>query len=69
LLAFSKGHWKNAEDAHGDKRNADDFERWRGLARLGIQTERYLLSEQAEILEDFRGPGDLKPVDMTLPTL
>jgi hypothetical protein len=42
---------------------------WRGLARLGIQTERHLLNEQADILEDFRGPGDLKPVDMELPTM
>jgi hypothetical protein len=25
LLGFSKGHWKNAEDAHGDKRNPDDM--------------------------------------------
>lgn len=69
LLGFSKGHWKHAEDAHGDKRNPDDIERWRRLARLGIQTERHLLNEQADILEDFRGPGDLKPVDMALPTL
>jgi phenolic acid decarboxylase len=69
LLAFSKGHWENAESAHGDKRNAEDLERWRGLAKLGIQTDRFMLSEQADILEDFRGAGSLVPIDMDMPTL
>lgn len=69
MLGFSKGHWEKAEDAHGDKRNPADLNRWRGLAKIGIQTERVLLSEQADILEDFRGPGDLKPVDNSWPTL
>ncbi|OJJ42885.1 hypothetical protein ASPZODRAFT_1281497 [Penicilliopsis zonata CBS 506.65] len=69
LIGFSKGHWENAEMAHGDKRNPADFERWRGLAKLGVQTDRHMLSEQAEILQDFRGPGDLKPIDMSWPTL
>jgi hypothetical protein len=69
LLAFSKGHWENADSAHGDKRNAEDLERWRGLAKIGVQTDRFLLSEQADILEDFRGKGSLVPVDMSLPTL
>ncbi|KAJ5887805.1 hypothetical protein N7495_007846 [Penicillium taxi] len=70
LLGFSKGHWTQAEDAHGDKRNHEDLERWRGLARVGeSQTDRHMLSEQADILEDFRGPGDLKPSDPNAPTL
>jgi hypothetical protein len=69
MLGFSKGHWEKAEDAHGDKRNPADLERWRGLAKIGIQTERVLLSEQADILEDFHGPGDLKPVNNSWPTL
>ncbi|CAL5866358.1 uncharacterized protein PFLUO_LOCUS566 [Penicillium psychrofluorescens] len=69
LLGFSKGHWEQAEAAHGDKRNPQDLERWRGLARLGIQTDRKLLSEQANIVWDFRGPGDLKPIEMDWPTL
>lgn len=69
LLGFSKGHWEEAEAAHGDKRNAKDLERWRGLATIGKQTDRKLLSEQADILEDFRGPGDLEPIDMEWPTL
>ncbi|KAK4862234.1 hypothetical protein LT330_003372 [Penicillium expansum] len=69
MLGFSKGHWENAEDAHGDKRNLRDLERWRGLAKIGIQTDRLLLNEQADILEDFWGKGDLVPCDMSLPTL
>ncbi|CAG8936428.1 unnamed protein product [Penicillium salamii] len=69
LLGFSKGHWENAREAHGDKRVEADMERWRGLARIGIQTDRLLLSAQADILEDFRGKGELVPCDMSLPTL
>ena len=38
LLAFSQGHWEHAEEAHGDKRNARDLERWRGLAGIGKQS-------------------------------
>jgi len=69
LLGFSKGHWEQAEAAHGDKRNPADLERWRGLAKLGIQTDRHMLSEQAHILEHFKGRGDLEPIDPTWPTL
>jgi phenolic acid decarboxylase len=70
LLGFSKGHWEHAEvAAHGDKRNPQDFARWRELAKLGIQTERHMLSEQAHIVHDFRGPGDLEGIDMSWPTL
>ena len=69
LLGFSKGHWEQNEASHGDKRNPEDFARWRGLARIGTQVERKLLSEQADIVEDFRGPGDLEPIEMDWPTL
>ncbi|EPS29714.1 hypothetical protein PDE_04664 [Penicillium oxalicum 114-2] len=69
LIAFSKGHWEKAEEAHGDKRNQADLERWRGLAKMGIQTDRVMLSEQADILEDFRGPGQLKPIENSAPVL
>lgn len=62
LIAFSKGHWQHAEEAHGDKRNREDLERWRGLARMGTQAERYMLSEQATIVENFKGKGDLRPI-------
>jgi len=62
LLGFSKGHWENPEDAHGDKRNPGDFERWRGLAKLGTQVDRFMLSEQANIKESFKGAGQLKPI-------
>lgn len=69
MIGFSKGHWEKAKDAHGDKRNPEDFERWRGLAKIGIQTDRVILNEQANILEDFRGPGNLKPAENSWPTL
>lgn len=64
-----KGHWENAEAAHGDKRNPTDFERWRGLAQIGIQTDRHMLSEQAEIVDTFKGKGDLEPIEQSWPTL
>ncbi|KAF7361509.1 putative Phenol acid carboxylase [Mycena sanguinolenta] len=60
--AFSKGHWEHAKEAHGDKRNLEDFERWRGLAKLGIATERLVLGEQADVLNVFKGPGKLQPI-------
>ncbi|KAH9897293.1 Calycin-like protein [Xylariomycetidae sp. FL2044] len=69
MLGFSRGHWEQAEAAHGDKRNADDLERWRGLAKIGSQAERTLLCEQATIAEDFRGPGELQEINMAWPTL
>ncbi|KAL4923161.1 Calycin-like protein [Aspergillus undulatus] len=69
LLAFSKGHWERAEEAKGDKRNKDDFDRWRRLATEGTQVDRVMLSEQADIVEDFRGPGGLEAIEMEWPTL
>lgn len=69
LLGFSKGHWEEAEKAHGEKRNAADLERWRGLAKIGSQVERKLLSEQAVICEKFHGKGDLNPIEESWPTL
>ncbi|CAD0011186.1 unnamed protein product [Aureobasidium pullulans] len=57
------GHWENAEQARGDKRDAEVFGRWRGLAKQGSQVERFMLSEQADILESFKGKGDLVPVE------
>lgn len=69
MLGFSKGHWEQAEDAHGDKRDVDDFKRWRGLAKVGKQTERFILTEQANILERFKGRGNLVPITSDAPTL
>ena len=62
LLAFSQGHWEHAGEAHGDKRNPEDFSRWKKLAEIGKQSDRFLLSEQANILETFKGKGDLVPI-------
>ncbi|KAK0609255.1 hypothetical protein DIS24_g12374 [Lasiodiplodia hormozganensis] len=69
LIAFSKGHWEHAEEAHGDKRNPKDFERWRGLARIGCHIDRHMLPEQADILEVFRGKGELEPIEHDWPTV
>lgn len=64
-----KGHWENPHEAHGDKRNAADFARWRQLAKIGIQTDRYMLAEQADIVEVFRGKGELQAIEEGWPTL
>jgi len=69
LIAFSKGHWDNPEEAHGDKRNAKDFERWRGLAKQGTQADRFMLAEQADVVEKFKGKGDLEPIEPDAVTL
>lgn len=69
MIGFSKGHWEQNEAALGDKRNKEDLERWRGLAKSGTQTDRIVLNEQANILEDFRGAGSLEPIKMSWPTL
>lgn len=70
LLGFSRSHWTKNDEVRGDKRNPQDLAQWRELAKVGIsQADRVLLSEQADILEDFRGPGVLKPIKMEWPTL
>lgn len=63
LLGFSQGHWEHAEEAHGDKRKPEDLARWRTLAKVGTQTDRFMLTEQAKILESFKGKGNLVPID------
>lgn len=69
MIAFSKGHWENPEEAHGDKRKTADLDRWRGLAKIGVQTDRFILSEQADIKEKFKGKGELVPIDESMPTI
>ncbi|TID12802.1 phenol acid carboxylase [Venturia nashicola] len=69
MLGFSKGHWENAKEAHGDKRNPEDLERWRKLARIGIQTDRHMLSEQADIHTVAKGKMDLEPIEEAWPTM
>lgn len=69
LISFSKGHWEHPQEAHGDKRKPEDFERWKGLAKLGHQSERFMLSEQADIKEVFKGAGDLVPIERDVVTL
>ncbi|KAF4869471.1 MFS transporter asaE [Colletotrichum siamense] len=62
LISFSRGHWENPQAAHGDKRNPGDLARWRVLARFGHQSDRLMLSEQADIVEKFKGKGNLVPI-------
>ncbi|KAL7424720.1 hypothetical protein Q5752_000404 [Cryptotrichosporon argae] len=69
LLNFSRGHWDNPSAAHGDKRVPADFARWRALAHVGSPTDRTILNEQADIVDVFRGPGELEPIDPAWPTL
>ncbi|KEI41984.1 uncharacterized protein L969DRAFT_42306 [Mixia osmundae IAM 14324] len=68
LIAFSQGHWENPDLAKGDKRNRDDFARWRELAKIGSQTDRHILAEHANIKQIFRGAGTLEPIDPSWPT-
>ena len=63
------GHWENAEAAHGDKRTPEDFERWRGLSKIGSQTDRFVLSEQAQDVQSYKGKGDLSPIEQAWPTI
>lgn len=60
---------KNQEKAHGNKRNPEDFARWKELAKVGNQAERFMLSEQANIVEVFKGKGDLEPIEKDAITL
>lgn len=69
LIAFSRGHWDGNERARGDKRNPEDLGRWRALAAVGAQTDSVMLSEQADVLEDFWGQGKLKSIEMSSPTM
>lgn len=62
LIAFSQGHWENPEIAHGNKR--DNLPKWRELSKIGIQTNRYMLTEQATIHTIYEGPGDLEEIDL-----
>lgn len=69
LLGFSKGHWENPEQAHGDKRDPEALARWRKLAEIGKQTDRHFLNDQADIAESFKGLGDLEDVPADGPVL
>ncbi|KAH7339265.1 hypothetical protein B0J17DRAFT_705408 [Rhizoctonia solani] len=71
FMVFSYGHWNCSQQAHGDKRNLGDLERWRGLAtqEAGLPIKRHVIPEQATIDRIFDGPGDLEDIDDTAPTL
>ncbi|OWZ33175.1 phenolic acid decarboxylase [Cryptococcus neoformans c45] len=68
-MAFSRGHWDYPEKAHGDKRNPEDFERWKKLAEVGKNTDRETLAEQATIDIITEGRGDLEDIDKDAPTI
>jgi phenolic acid decarboxylase len=68
LIAFSKGHWQHAQEAHGDKRDKETLERWRRLAQIGSQTDRFMLCEQARIVDVFKGKGDQTVISESDPT-
>ncbi|KAI9909949.1 hypothetical protein PsorP6_010413 [Peronosclerospora sorghi] len=69
MAAFSKGHWENPHLAHGDKRNPEDYARWRKLGEIGTNRDRLILCEQANILRTFKGPGNLEPIPPDAETL
>lgn len=69
-MAFSKGHWTQPEDAHGDKRNDEDLARWRKLSEIGNSTtDKHVLPEQATIDKIYQGRGNLGQVELEWPTL
>jgi hypothetical protein len=37
--------------------------------KVGIQTERFMLSEQAHVLQKFKGKGTLVPITVEASTL
>ncbi|KAH7399344.1 Calycin-like protein [Pyrenochaeta sp. MPI-SDFR-AT-0127] len=45
------------------KKKKQDLERWRKLAEVGNQTSRFMLSEQADVVEVFKGKGNLVPIE------
>ncbi|CAE6467619.1 unnamed protein product [Rhizoctonia solani] len=71
FMVFSYGHWNFSEQAHGDKRNSRDLERWRELAtqEAGLPMKRHVIPEQATIDSIFDGPGDLEDIHDTASTL
>ncbi|KAL0579410.1 hypothetical protein V5O48_002581, partial [Marasmius crinis-equi] len=71
MINFSEGHWTRSEEARGDKRNPEDFERWRGLAGVGTRMPdtRTMLCQQGFVAEDFRGTGDLDGIETSWPCL
>jgi hypothetical protein len=66
----SSSSGEKAEEAHGDKRKPEDFDRWRGLAKIGGPKERHTIMEQAtlEVIEDGRPDymGDIEDDAETL---
>ncbi|KAF1839997.1 uncharacterized protein K460DRAFT_371959 [Cucurbitaria berberidis CBS 394.84] len=62
LIGFSEGHWKRGKEALGDKRKPEDLARWRKLAEVGNQASRFMLSEQGDVVEMFKGKGKLSPI-------
>lgn len=45
------------------------LKRWRELAKMGCDTDRRILNEQADIVEAFRGRGDLEQIQMEWATI
>ena len=39
------------------------------LAKIGNQADRFLLTEQAKLLETFKGKGNLEPIEKDAVTL
>jgi hypothetical protein len=68
-IVFSRSGDK-PEEAHGDKRNPKDFDRWRELAKMGGPKERHTIMEQAtiDVIEDGK-PEHIKDIDPEAETL
>ncbi|KAE8215143.1 hypothetical protein CF327_g1566 [Tilletia walkeri] len=70
-INFSKNHWQQPNIAHGHYLK----DAWRELAKVDsskgetLTTDRKIVSESADIVEIFDGPGDLEDIDPNAPTL
>lgn len=63
-------HWEiKKKKAYDNKRNPYDFARWKDWAKIGNQAEQFMISEQAKILEVFKGKGSLEPIEDDAVTL
>ncbi|KAI0045092.1 hypothetical protein FA95DRAFT_172046 [Auriscalpium vulgare] len=69
--AFSHGHWSRPEDAHGNKRNPVDLQRWRGLASIeGSEPKnRHIMSKYATIHDIVEGKCEFEDIDEDAETL
>ena len=56
-VAHRPDHWAHAKRASDDKRNEEDFERFRKLSAMGSLTDSKLLSNHRTVIKHFKTKG------------